>query len=70
MARRDVLLLRAASIWTLLIWAVFVKNLVGDDTRSAGFKVVHLVLAAVSMAFAVAIWLVASRSRRQAEKVG
>ncbi|MGH9225547.1 MAG: SCO4848 family membrane protein [Acidimicrobiales bacterium] len=65
MSRRDALLLRAAAVWTVVIWAVFVKNQIGDDTTSTGFKVVHLTLAVVSMAFAVAIWRVASRSLRR-----
>lgn len=66
MSRRDVLLLRVAAVWTVVIWAVFVKNQIGDDTTSAGFKVVHLTLAAVSVVFAVAIWRVAARSARRA----
>lgn len=65
MSRRDALLLKVASVWTLLIWAVFVKNLLGDDSRPTGFKVVHMVLAVVSMAFGVVIWGVAARSRRR-----
>ena len=57
-------MLKAASVWTLLIWLVFIRNQLGDDTRSTGFKVVHLSLAAISIAFAVAIWVVASRNSR------
>ena len=64
MSRRDALLLRLAAVWTLFVWAVFVRNLLRDHTHSAGFKAVHLVLAVVSVAFAVAIWRVATRSRR------
>ena len=65
MTRRDSLLLRAAAVWTVVIWTVFVKNQLGDDTHSVGFKVVHLALAVVSVAFAVAIWRVATRSTRR-----
>jgi len=68
MSRRDVLLLRVAAVWTVVIWSVFVKNQVGDGTTSVGFKVVHLTLAVVSVAFAVAIWRVASRSTRRASE--
>ncbi len=64
MARRDAWVLKAASVWTLFIWLMFIRNQVGDDTRSTGFKVVHLTLAAISIAFAVAIWVVASRNSR------
>ena len=64
MPRRDALLLRLAALWTLFVWGVFVRNLLKDHTHSAGFKAVHLVLAVVSVAFAAAIWRVATRSRR------
>lgn len=60
--RRDALLLKAASIWTFAIWIVFIRNLLGDDEHSLGFKIVHLTLAAGSIAFAVAIWMVARKS--------
>ncbi len=64
MSRRDIVLLRATALWTFLIWAVFVRNLLRDDTRNAGFKAVHLTLAVVSVALAVGIWRVASRGAR------
>ncbi len=71
MSRRDVRILRLAALWTVFIWAVFVRNLLGDDTRPAGFKAVHLTLAVVSVGFAVAIWRVASRSvQRDHERAG
>ena len=71
MSRRDTLILRLAAGWTVLIWAVFVRNLLGDDSRAVGFKVVHLTLAVVSVAFAVAIWRIATRSsRRVGERAG
>jgi hypothetical protein len=71
MSRRDTLVLRLAAGWTVFIWAVFVRNLLRDDTRALGFKVVHLTLAVVSVAFAVAIWRIATRSsRRVRERAG
>lgn len=71
MSRRDSLILRAAAVWTFLIWAVFVRNLLGDETRETGFKVVHLTLAVVSVVFAAAIWRIATRnSRRERERAG
>ena len=71
MSRRDALFLRIVAAWTVLIWAVFVKNQIGDDTTSTGFKVVHLTLAVVSMVLAVGVWRVASRSsRRDREPAG
>ena len=66
MTRTDALILRTAAVWTVFIWVTRIRNILGDGTRSAGFKAVHSVLALVSVAFAVAIWQVASRSRRRA----
>ena len=71
MTRTESLVLRSAAVWTVLVWSVFVRNLIGDDEHSTGFKVVHLTLAVVSVGFAVAIWRVATRSRREAaERAG
>jgi hypothetical protein len=58
--------LRTAAAWTVFVWVTRIRNIVGDDTRSTGFKAVHIVLAVVSVAFAVAILGVASRNRRRA----
>ncbi len=66
MSRRDTLLLKAAVVWTVFVWGVFLRNLfAGDTDRALGFKVVHSVLAVVSLAFAAGIWSVASRSRQR-----
>ena len=68
MSRRDTLLLRAAALWTVFVWGIFLWNLLfGDTDRSTGFKVVHSVLAVVSLAFAAVIWSVATRSRRRVD---
>ncbi|HEV3401636.1 MAG TPA: hypothetical protein VG078_07405 [Acidimicrobiales bacterium] len=68
MSRRDNFLLRAAALWTVFVWGIFLRNLLfGDTDRSTGFKVVHSVLAVVSLAFAAVIWSVATRSRRRAD---
>ena len=63
--RTDVRVLLAAAVWTLYVWGNRVVNLVrNDDDRSAAFIVVHVVLAVVSVAFAVAIGRIALRARR------
>ena len=64
--RRDALIIRVTAAWTVLIWAVFLRNLIGDDEHSTGFKVVHSLLAVVSLTLAVASWGVVARSRRRA----
>ena len=65
MSRRDALILRVAAAWTIYIWVTRIWNIVRDD-HSTGFKVVHSLLALVSVAFAIAILGVASRNRRRA----
>ncbi len=66
MSRTDAIILRTAAAWTIFIWVTRIRNILGDDTRSSGFKVVHSVLALVSVAFALGILAVASRNRRRA----
>ena len=70
MARRDALILRITAVWTFFVWAVFVRNLIGDTEHSTGFKVVHLTLALVSVGLAVAVWRVSTKIRRVRDEVG
>ena len=46
------------------VWAVLIRNMLVDRTHSAGFRLVHIGLAVVSLAFAAATLWVASRGRR------
>jgi len=64
-SRTDAMILRTAAAWTIFVWVTRIRNIIGDD-QSFGFKAVHVVLAIVSVAFAVAILGVASRGRRRA----
>jgi len=66
MTRTDAIILRTAAVWTVFIWVTRIRNILGDESRSTGFKVIHSVLALVSVAFAIAILGVASRNRRRA----
>jgi hypothetical protein len=66
MSSRDRLWLRVTVVWTVFVWGVFTKNIVGDPKHSTGFKVVHVALAAVSIALALVVWSIASRSRERA----
>lgn len=66
MSRRDALVLRSFAAWTVYVWGTRIWNVVGDDGRGAAFKVVHVVLAVVSVAFAAATWSIVSRARRRA----
>ena len=64
MTRGQANLLRAFSSWTVYVWVTRMWNIWRDD-QSVGFKLVHTVLAVVSIAFAVACWVVVSRVRRR-----
>lgn len=70
MSRLEALVLRAAAVWTIFIWATRIKNILEDPTHSTSFKAVHSALAAVSIVFALAILYVASRNRRRSKVSG
>ena len=64
MTRGQANVIRAFSIWTVYVWVTRMWNIVRDD-QSVGFKVVHALLAVISIAFAVAAWVVIARVRRR-----
>lgn len=57
-------MLLAAAAWTLFVWLTRIGNILGDD-RSTSFKVVHVALAGVSVAFGLAVGWVGLRAWRQ-----
>jgi hypothetical protein len=63
MSRRDSLVLRAFAAWTAYVWVTRLWNIWRDAARDTPFKVVHSVLAAVSLAFAAATWRIAAKRR-------
>jgi hypothetical protein len=65
LARANVLL--AAAAWTFYVWLTRMWNILRDPDHEVGFKVVHGLLAVVSVAFAVAITVIALRMRREAK---
>jgi hypothetical protein len=67
--KRAAWVLLAAAGWTFFIWITRIGNILGDDDRSAGFKVVHVILALISVAFAAAITVIAVRGLRERQKV-
>jgi hypothetical protein len=58
-------LLLAAAAWTIWVWTTRIWNIVGDPAHDAAFKVVHSLLALVSVAFGVALAVVGLRMRRE-----
>ncbi len=65
MTRRQSNLLLAAGAWTLYIWISFIV-IQTRQGNSVGFKVVHGVLALISIAFGLAIGRMGWRARRAA----
>lgn len=63
MLARHALVLRAFALWTVWVWGTRIWNVLGDSERSFGFKAVHVALAAVSVMFAVATWVIVRRER-------
>lgn len=63
MTRRQANLLIAACIWTLYVWITRIWIISGQH-QTAGFKAVHGVLAAISIAFGLAIGRMGWRARR------
>jgi Na+/melibiose symporter-like transporter len=61
-SRAQANLLRAFAVWTLYVWVTRLYNIFKDD-HDAAFKAVHTVLAVISVAFAVACWIVVRRVR-------
>ena len=64
MSRAAVWTLRAAAVWSLWVWAVLVRNMLADTTHSTGFRVVHIVLAVISILFAIALLVIAQGGSR------
>jgi len=69
MSRLAAKVLIAASIWTLYVWLTRIWNIVQDD-HSIGFKVVHAVLAVISIAFGLAVGVIGWRALRGGARPG
>jgi hypothetical protein len=57
------LLLRASVIWTAWVWIVLIRNMI-DSTDAWSFRLIHIGLGVVSLAFAVVTWVITSKARR------
>jgi len=58
----------AAAIWTIYVWVTRTWNIISDPDPAHGFafKTVHVLLALVSIAFAVALGIIGLQLRREA----
>lgn len=54
-------LLRVTCLWTFLVWAVLIKNMITAPDHELGFRVVHITLAVVSIGLAAAVWPISNR---------
>ena len=63
MTKRESKILLAAAAWTLYVWISRLVIMAGQD-ESTGFKVVHGLLALVSIGFALVIARIGWRSQR------
>ena len=66
MTRRQSRILIAAAVWTLYVWISRIVIMSGQD-ESTGFKVVHGILALVSIGFALAIGKIGWEGRKRAK---
>ena len=68
--RRSAVLLILAGLWPLLVWPNFVRVIVTDERAFDGgptaYLIVHVTLAAVSMAFGVVLVVLGVRAYRRA----
>jgi hypothetical protein len=65
MTRTQRNVLRAFAVWTVYVWGTRIWNILRDDSTSTAFKAVHSVLAVVSVAFAVAAWVIVTSVQRR-----
>jgi len=49
--------------WTLFVWIVGIKNFVIGGNHTTGFRVVHTVLAVISIALGLAVGMIGWRAR-------
>ncbi|HEY3833129.1 MAG TPA: hypothetical protein VGO03_12610 [Acidimicrobiia bacterium] len=67
MTRRATTVLLVTCAWTLFVWIVAIKNLVIDN-HPAGFRVVHGILAAISIGLGIAVGMIGWRARTDASR--
>lgn len=53
MQLRNATYLRVVAGWTVFVWVVLIKNMLGSSDHSIAFRVVHIGLAIISITLAV-----------------
>jgi hypothetical protein len=69
MSLRASVILRASALFTVWIWVVLIRNMAIASHDSWSFRLIHIALGIVSIAFAVATWVITNNSRRFAKSV-
>jgi len=64
MSRRAAILLRVAVLWAVWVWAVLIHNMIFDTKDGWSFRLIHIGIAIVSLAFAVVTWHITTKARR------
>jgi hypothetical protein len=67
MTRRETWILRGFALWVTYEWVTLLWNIWHDHAKGQGFgfKMVHTVLAVVTIAFAAVAWRAIDRIRRR-----
>jgi uncharacterized membrane protein len=63
MSRSTARIVVVFAAWTIFVWVTRIRNVLGDDERTTSFKVVHSVIALISVGLAVAALLAVRRER-------
>jgi hypothetical protein len=64
MTKRRAWVLIAAAIWTLYVWGTRIW-IISGSSNGTGFKVVHYLLALISVGFAIAIGYIGIRALKE-----
>ncbi len=70
LSRRAAGFLLGVSAWTTFIWVTLIRNVSRDTLHGTGFKVVHYVLAAISLGLAAGTAYVGLRAWRASVRAG
>lgn len=70
LSRRAAGFLLGVSAWTTFIWVTLIRNVSRDTVHGTGFKVVHYVLAAISLGLAAGTAHVGWRAWRASARAG
>lgn len=69
-SRKNAVVLVAAGLWSLWVWVTRVMIMSGQSDATLGFKLVHGALAAVSIAFGIAVGWIGLSAIRRSRKSG